>query len=269
MHSVVGLGAAWATVRTDRLLRQLGIRRRRPAAVDPSSGLDGGMPGGMGAHRREIAGPPAGVGAAQPGVRPHGPERTAGERPDPAADRSRACPASAPWAPHGRAGRSQAPGAEPDSAGEDGVVLRRLGPDHMPEVERLLLALGPADRRMRFLSPFEDGVISAYVRRIDPDTVFLVGAIEDRDGGLLGLAEAHPSGAPGRVEVAVSVRPAHRRRGLGGRLVAQALALAFGAGADTAEFAFDPENRAIVGLAASLGARFGPSLGRAEIRRHG
>ncbi len=85
----------------------------------------------------------------------------------------------------------------------------------------------------------------------------------DGAGRLVGLAEAHPVvDAPRAVEAAVSVHPYHRREGLGRRLLARALWLAFDEGAEAAVFLFAPENRAVARLAASLGARF-PEPGRA------
>ena len=143
-------------------------------------------------------------------------------------------------------------------------AIRRLGRRDLPEVERHLLALGPADRRKRFLSPVDDGAIARYVARLDPDRAVLVGAA-DPDGRLAGIAEAHPVvDAPRMVELAVSVHPDQRREGLGRRLVASAASLAFAEGAEAALFLFAPENRAVAGLARSLGARF-PALGRAVL----
>ena len=141
-------------------------------------------------------------------------------------------------------------------------AIRRLGRRDLPEVERHLLALGPADRRARFLSSADDGAIARYVARLDPDRAVLVGAAGP-DGRLVGIAEAHPVvDAPRTVEAAVSVHPCHRREGRGRRLVARALSLAFAEGAEAAVFLFAPENRAVAGLARSLGARF-PAPGRA------
>jgi ribosomal protein S18 acetylase RimI-like enzyme len=134
-------------------------------------------------------------------------------------------------------------------------AVRRLGRRDLPEVQRHLLALGSADRRKRFLSPADDGAIAGYVARLDPGRTVLVGAA-DADGRLIGIAEAHPVvDAPRTVEVAVSVHPYHRRDGLGRRLAARAVALAFAEGAEAAVFLFAPENRAVAGLAASLGGR--------------
>ena len=142
--------------------------------------------------------------------------------------------------------------------------IRRLGRGDMPEVERHLLALGPADRRKRFLSPADDGAIARYAAGIDPGRAVVVGAM-DPDGGLAGIAEAHPVvDAPRTVEVAVSVHPYHRREGRGRRLVARALSIAFAGGAEAAVFLFAPENRAVAGLARALGARF-PAPGRAVL----
>jgi ribosomal protein S18 acetylase RimI-like enzyme len=140
--------------------------------------------------------------------------------------------------------------------------IRRLGRGDMPEVERHLLALGPADRRKRFLSPAEDGFIARYAAGLDPDRAVLVGAAAP-DGRLVGIAEAHPVvDAPRTVEAAVSVHPYHRREGLGRRLVARALSIAFAGGAEAAVFLFAPENRAVAGLAGALGARL-PAPGHA------
>ncbi len=143
-------------------------------------------------------------------------------------------------------------------------AVRRLGQRDMPEVERHLLSLGPADRRKRFLWPADDAAVARYAAALDPDRAVLVGAAAGPGGRLAGVAEAHPVvDAPRTVEVAVSVHPYHRREGLGRRLVARALSLAFADGAaEAAVFLFAPENRAVAGLAAALGARF-PAPGRA------
>jgi hypothetical protein len=102
--------------------------------------------------------------------------------------------------------------------------IRQLGANDLPAVERHLLALGPADRRARFLTYGPDKMIAAYVRRIDPSSTVLVGAF-DQSGRMVGLAEAHPAEPPDAVEIAVSIDLAFRRRGLGHGLVARALAL--------------------------------------------
>ena len=55
------------------------------------------------------------------------------------------------------------------------LAARRLGRGDLPEVERLLLALGPADRRKRFLSPASDDAIARYAAQLDPGRAVLVG----------------------------------------------------------------------------------------------
>ncbi len=156
------------------------------------------------------------------------------------------------------------PAATAAAAGGAPLAVRRLGRRDMLAVERHLLALGPADRRKRFLSPFDNGAVARYAAGLDPGRAVLVGA-DGPDWQLAGIAEAHPvPGAPGRVEVAVSVHPYHRREGLGRRLVVGAVALAFAEGAEAAEFLFAPENRTVARLVFSLGAR-ATGLGRAAL----
>jgi GNAT superfamily N-acetyltransferase len=143
---------------------------------------------------------------------------------------------------------------------------RRLDRRDLPEVERHLLALEPADRRARFGSAFSDAAVLAYVRSLDLARGVLVGAVDEASGRILGLAEAHPGPSAGWVEVAVSVQAPHRRCGLGRGLVSAALAGAFERGAEAAEFLFAPGNRPIAGLVRALGARIDATLDRAEIR---
>jgi GNAT superfamily N-acetyltransferase len=144
---------------------------------------------------------------------------------------------------------------------------RRLDRRDLPEVERHLLALGPADRRARFGSAFSDAAVLAYARGLDPARGVLVGAVDEASGRILGLAEAHPGASAGWVEVAGSVQAPHRRCGLGRGLVGAALAAAFEHGTEVAEFFFAPGNHPIAGLVRALGARIDVTLDRAEIRR--
>jgi ribosomal protein S18 acetylase RimI-like enzyme len=136
--------------------------------------------------------------------------------------------------------------------GHAALRMRQLGARDLPAVERHLVALGPSDRRARFLGTPADGEIAGYVRQLNPSDVALIGAFDDREC-MVGLAEAHPINPPGTVEVAVSVDPPFRRRGHGRRLVARALALASGRGARSATFVFDPQNHALANLVQALG----------------
>lgn len=152
-----------------------------------------------------------------------------------------------------------------EGCGNTAMHIRLLGPGDLQQVEQHLLALNPADRYARFHSGVSDWAISAYVRRIDPARAILVGASHRSGGGLVGLAEAQPAAAPGTVELAVTIHPACRRRGLGRRIVGEVLARAFANGAGTAELFFTRSNVALAGLAAGLGARVDMLRGYAAI----
>ena len=134
------------------------------------------------------------------------------------------------------------------------VSVRQLDAGDLPAVESHLLGLGPSDRRARFLSYPADAAITSYVRGIDFSSTALVGAFDER-GRMVGLVEAHPTGTPHTVEIAVSIDPALRRYGLGQRVVARALALASTRGMRSAEFVFAPSNGALARLVQALGGR--------------
>jgi ribosomal protein S18 acetylase RimI-like enzyme len=132
--------------------------------------------------------------------------------------------------------------------------VRQLGASDLPAVARHLLELGPLDRGARFLGYPCDAAIAGYVRGIDPSRTVLIGAF-DPSNRMVGLAEAHPTHSAHTVEVAVSIDPAFRQCGLGQRLVARALAVAFARGMQSAEFFFAPDNCALAGLVQTLGGR--------------
>ena len=157
---------------------------------------------------------------------------------------------------------------KPSSVEVGDVVLhmRQLGTSDARAIEQHLLALAPLDRRARFFGKLTDETISAYARRLDPFRAVLIGAFDPGER-LVGLAEAHLTDAVRTVEVAVSIDPAFRRRGLGQRLVARALTAAFARGAQLAEFNFAPGNRPVVSMVRTLGGRFGPKLGYASVDR--
>ena len=140
------------------------------------------------------------------------------------------------------------------AVGRTGVRVRQVDARDLPAVETHLLGLGPSDRRARFLSYPPDAAITSYVRGIDLSSTVLVGAFDQSDR-MVGLAEAHPTGTPLTVEVAVSIDPALRQYGWGQRLVALALALAFARGMQSAEFVFAPTNSALARLVQTLGGR--------------
>jgi hypothetical protein len=155
---------------------------------------------------------------------------------------------------------------EPVGLREDRLTLRRLRSEDRAQIEQHLLDLCRTDRAMRFLGAQNDEVVSSYAKYLNPSASIMVGALAP-SGRLLGFAEAQPTEARGKVEIAVTVTHAWRRRGLGRALVARAIVLSFVDGAHVAEFNFCPSNKAIICLVASLGGRFGPLSGTASISR--
>ena len=157
---------------------------------------------------------------------------------------------------------------KPSSVEVGDVVLhvRQLGTSDSRAIEQHLLALAPLDRRARFFGKLPDEAISAYARQLDPSRAVLIGAFDPGER-LVGLAEAHPTDAVRKAEIAVSIDPAFRDRGLAQRLVARALTASFVRGAQSAEFNFAPGNRPVVSMVRTLGGRFGPKLGYASVDR--
>jgi GNAT superfamily N-acetyltransferase len=144
--------------------------------------------------------------------------------------------------------------AQPTGDGSRGARLRRLGDGDLAGIEAHLLDLDLVSRNRRFHSGFSDAAVEAYVRRLDPASDILFGAIDEDSGRIVGLAEAHPAGPPRTVEIATSVLAPHRRRGLARELVARTVAAAVRQGAAAVELRFEPDNAAAAHIAAGLGA---------------
>jgi ribosomal protein S18 acetylase RimI-like enzyme len=153
--------------------------------------------------------------------------------------------------PHAGAARTTIAAAPPIGVGHAGLNVRRLGAGDLPAIARHLVELSPADRVARFPCKCDDGS-GTRAGQLDPAAAILVGAF-DASGRIVGLAEAQPGEAPHTVEMAVSIDPAFRRRGLARRLAARTLALAFARGARSATFSFAPDDRAVVRLVKALG----------------
>ena len=92
----------------------------------------------------------------------------------------------------------------PDEACPVSVQLRRLGSDDLAAIESHLLELDAVSRNSRFHCGFGDAAVAGYVRSLDDTVDVLFGAIESRNGRMVGLAEARPAEAPG------SLRPPRR-----------------------------------------------------------
>ncbi|MBX9700650.1 MAG: GNAT family N-acetyltransferase, partial [Acetobacteraceae bacterium] len=95
--------------------------------------------------------------------------------------------------------------------------IRALGPDDAAAMAAHLLALPPPDRHARFNGMPGEAMIRRFCAALDPVRDIRVGAFGP-DGAMIGAAIACRDGAD-RVEVAVSVSPGFRRRGLGAALV--------------------------------------------------
>jgi GNAT superfamily N-acetyltransferase len=140
--------------------------------------------------------------------------------------------------------------------GEHGVQLRRLADEDLPLVETHLLSLDMPSRNSRFHCGFGDAAVTAYVRALDPSRDILFGAVEPDTSRIVGLAEARPANAATTVDLAMSVLPAHRKRGLAHALVKRAVGVASDQGATAADLRFSPDNLAVKRIAVRLNASF-------------
>jgi GNAT superfamily N-acetyltransferase len=131
-------------------------------------------------------------------------------------------------------------------------LIAQLGPSHRPLVERHLLALPPADRRLRFGHPAGDASLRQYARRIRFYRDAGFGAF-DESGRL--LAFGHLAFTADDAELALSVDPAARRRGIGIALLLRARAHARNRGYRVLHMVYMPENDSLASLARRAGMR--------------
>jgi GNAT superfamily N-acetyltransferase len=154
------------------------------------------------------------------------------------------------------------------AAGTSTLRLRRLGRSDVRAVNQHLLSLDRMERHARFGVVCNDEMIISYVHRVISSRSIVIGAFDEASGHVVGIAEAHPmKRQPDRMELAVSVNWSHRRRGLGRRLVRDAIAGAFADGAESVAFFFDSRNTAVVGLAKRFRFRIDLTQEYAEIHR--
>lgn len=134
--------------------------------------------------------------------------------------------------------------------------IRSLGPNHRRRALIHLLALDAQDRMMRFGYVASDGQITAYVERLDfqNDTVF---GVFNRRVEIVALAhlaickspESEPVG-----DFGVSVFPAWRGRGLGGRLYERAALHARNEGVEVLQIQALASNVPMLAIARKHGA---------------
>jgi GNAT superfamily N-acetyltransferase len=123
------------------------------------------------------------------------------------------------------------------------------------------LALPMRDRTLRFGGGVAPEFIARYVDAIDFDDDAVFGIHDDRSA-LVGVAHVAFDG--GRAEVALSVLPAHRRRGFGGALFARAAAHARSRSVSELIMHFLAENVPIMRIALKFGMRIVRGAGEAD-----
>jgi GNAT superfamily N-acetyltransferase len=99
------------------------------------------------------------------------------------------------------------------------IIVRELSRLDRGALEAHFLALGSADRRLRFGIPLSDTGVRAYVARIDFGRDALFGILNDE---LALIGAAHLARDTGHAELGISVLEGHRRSGLGGALLGRA-----------------------------------------------
>jgi RimJ/RimL family protein N-acetyltransferase len=133
------------------------------------------------------------------------------------------------------------------------IPIRSLAERHRPRILAHLLALGEADRYLRFGHPASDAQIARYVDGIDfeRDEVF---GIFNRRLELIALAHLAYLPAANEAEFGVSVLPKARGRGYGARLFDHAVLHARNRGVDTMVIHALSENTAMLRIARNAGA---------------
>ncbi len=142
------------------------------------------------------------------------------------------------------------------------LLIRRLGQGDRAALAAHLIGLPKEDRRTRFGGNSGDEAIRRHCEALDLEETVCFAAL-DEAGDVIGAALGFTYGVGaghhhGFVEIAVSVAPEYRRRGLGADLVARVCGAVAMRGADTAVFEFDPSNTAIRSLVRHLGGLVAP-----------
>jgi GNAT superfamily N-acetyltransferase len=99
-------------------------------------------------------------------------------------------------------------------------IVERLNDGMRASLVAHLLALPLRDRSLRFGMALAPSVIASYVDRIDFDRDLVLGVRDDR---LVLVGVGHLAIEDDRAELALSVLPVNRRRGIGGELFKRAV----------------------------------------------
>jgi GNAT superfamily N-acetyltransferase len=141
------------------------------------------------------------------------------------------------------------------------TLIRELSRFERPALERHFLALGTADRRLRFGTALNDFALRGYVQRIDFERDAAFGMFDD---ALHLLGAAHLARGSGHAELGVSVLAGHRGRGIGGALLARAHTRARNWGLRSLFMHCLTENSAMMHLARKQGMELLVETGEAD-----
>ena len=145
-------------------------------------------------------------------------------------------------------------GASPPAQGWNWFPVRTLAEHHRGRVMDHRLALGEADRHLRFGHAASDDQIRNYVTRMDLVRDEVLGVFDDQ---LVLVAMAHLAfDATGEIaEFGVSVHPHLRGRGIGARLFHHAVTHARNRGAHSMAIHIARENSAMLVIVRKAGAQ--------------
>lgn len=141
------------------------------------------------------------------------------------------------------------------------ILVRELSRFERPALEKHFLALGAADRRLRFGAPLNDLAVRRYVAHIDFEQDAVLGVFDD-DLHLLGAA--HLARDNGHAELGISVLEGRRSRGIGGALLARAHMHARNWGVQALFMHCLTENNAMMHLARKQGMDIVAEAGEAD-----
>lgn len=134
-------------------------------------------------------------------------------------------------------------------------TIRTLTAREMPLLREHLLRLDSNSRRDRFNGAIDERFIESYAERCLADGTVVIAYVEDEQ--VVAAAELHqPDASPdGMPEIAFSVEPHVRRKGLGSILFRRLIAEAEGRGYERLRITTGYSNEAMRALAQKFGAR--------------